>query len=478
MVQKKFEIVSIILILVLLLGVRLYKIQNPIGEWHSWRQADTAAVARHFVTDGITMMHPRYDDLSNIQSGKDNPSGWRMVEFPLYQAMAAVPARLIPQMSVEVWLRLVSILASAISCLCLILILKKLAGDLTGIFAGAYFAILPYSVFYGRAILPESLAVSFAMVSLFLLIYKKSWVFLLLAAVCAAMSLLVKPTAGFLLVPGTYVLIKNYNISIKGAIAAVIFCAITLVPFVLWRTWILQYPEGIPVYEWLLNAGNIRFKGAWFYWLFAERLGKLMLGYWGAGLLVLGAAALKMKKEGAFVSLWVLGGLAYLSIFAAGNVQHDYYQIILMPIIAALLGKGTSVLLDGRLFGRAQSVVALGLMLACILGFSFYTIRTYYWINRQDFIEAGKKADEILPKNAKVIASNNGDTTFLYYINRQGWPLGFDIDDKIKKGATHYVTISPTDADGETMALASRFTVLERNDTYAIIDLTRPKIAQ
>ena len=110
-----------------------------------------------------------------------------------------------------------------------------------------------------------------------------------------------------------------------------------------------------------------------------------------------------------------------------------------------------------------------------MLAFSWFTIRTYYWINRPEIVEAGKVADAILPKDAKVIAPYNGDTTFLYQTQRQGWPLGFDIDKKIAMGATAYVTVSPTDADLETRDLAQKYTVLVRNDKFAIIDLTRPK---
>ena len=105
--------------------------------------------------------------------------------------------------------------------------------------------------------------------------------------------------------------------------------------------------------------------------------------------------------------------------------------------------------------------------------FSWYTIRTFYWINRPEIVEAGQMANKLLPKDAKVIAPYNGDTTFLYQTGRQGWPLGFDIDKKIKMGATHYVTVSPTDADLETRDLAKIYTVLVRNDKYAIIDLTK-----
>ena len=111
-----------------------------------------------------------------------------------------------------------------------------------------------------------------------------------------------------------------------------------------------------------------------------------------------------------------------------------------------------------------------------MLAFSWYTIRTYYWINRPEIVAAGREADRLLPKDAKVIAPYGGDTTFLYQINRQGWPIGFDIDKKQAMGATHYVTVSPSDNDFETKDLASRYTVIVRNSTFAIIDLTKPKL--
>jgi hypothetical protein len=58
--------ILILVILCLAFGLRLYKINNPIADWHSWRQADTAAVARNFDKFGFDILHPRYDDISNI----------------------------------------------------------------------------------------------------------------------------------------------------------------------------------------------------------------------------------------------------------------------------------------------------------------------------------------------------------------------------------------------------------------------------
>lgn len=423
---------------VLAFGLRLYHITYPVADWHSWRQTDTAAVARNFLRFGIDPLRPRYDDLSNIQSGKDNPQGWRMVEFPLYQVVGAAAKLYFPKIPLEVWLRLVTIAASGGTVV--------LLGLMAGLLPAFIFAVLPYSIYYGRTILPDPFMVFWAIFSLWLLSKNKT----ILAGIAAALALLVKPMAAFILLPSLWYLWKKpKDLVTYGIIAAV--------PLLLWRKWILQFPEGIAVNTWLLNSNGIRFKGAWFHWLFATRLGDLILGFWGLIPFGIGLA-------GNFF-FWILGPLLYFIVFASGNVQHDYYQILIIPAVAVCVGKGL----------RRMPWYLATISFIFMLAFSWFTIRTYYWINRPEIVEAGKVADSILPKDAKVIAPYSGDTTFLYQTQRQGWPLGFDIDKKIAMGATAYVTVSPTDADGETRDLAQKYTVLVRNDKFAIIDLTKPK---
>jgi len=430
---KKSRFILLILIAVLACLLRLWHIHYPIADWHSWRQSDTAAVARNFLQFGIDPLRPRYDDLSNIQSGKDNPMGWRMVEFPLYQTMGAILGKLFPQLPLEIWLRLLTIAASIGTTIIL--------GFMTGILPAFVFAVLPFSVFYGRTTLPDQFMVFWAILSLYLIPKH-----LFFAAISGAVALLAKPTAGFLLFPVVFLLYKN-------PIRLFVYSIISVLPLAAWRMWILNFPEGIPVSQWLLNGNGIRFKGAWFHWLFAKRIGELILGYWGLVPFALGISA-----------FWGVGVLLYFIVFASGNVQHDYYQILIIPAVSVFVGRGLKKM-------RPMLAVACFLFM---IAFSWYTVRTYYWINHPEIVEAGEVADRLLPSEAKVIAPYSGDTTFLYQTKRQGWPQGFDIEDKIRMGATHYVTVSPTDANGETKDLAGRYTVLIRNEKYAIIDLTRP----
>lgn len=475
--MKRLFVPIALLCMVISVVVRLHGLKAPVADWHSWRQVDTAAVARNFIRLGIDVLHPRYDDLSNIQSGKDNPEGWRMVEMPLYQATAVVVWRIFPYMSIESVLRLVSILSVAFSVLFLGLLLRTFVDEKTAGIGMLLYATLPFSIFYGRTILPDSFAVFWALLSLVALMNASSsrtWLlWIVLAGVSGTVSVLVRPMAIFLLVPSVFLLGRLGSVKQKS-ISFLAYGLLVCLPLYFWRQWILQFPEGIAVSDWLYNKANIRFKGAWFYWLFAKRFGELILGYWGLIPFGLGMIVKHASRERVFSALWFLGGVFYLIIFAGGNVQHDYYQALLIPITVWFFAKGAGYLLTpGKDISKIGSLALLTVSIGFMWAFSWYTIRSYFWINRPEIIEAGKMADEILPKNAKIIAPYNGDTTFLYQTNRPGWPLGFDIDKKISMGATHYVTVSPTDNDLETRDLANKYTVLVRNDTYAIIDLTK-----
>jgi hypothetical protein len=467
----KYFIALLIGIGLLACVVRLYHLTYPVADWHSWRQSDTAAVARNFLRFGIDPLHPRYDDLSNIQSGKDNPQGWRMVEFPIYQVIGAAAKLSFPKIPLEVLLRLVTIAAVVGTTILLGLLVARFVDPFTGVLTSLLYAILPYSVYYGRTILPDPSMVFWAVFSLWLVSRGKSTWWTVLAAIAGALALLSKPMAVFLLLPIGWLVLRKYGWSKRLIGELMLYGVISIIPLLLWRKWILQFPEGIPVSTWLLNGNGIRFKGAWFHWLFAVRLGDLILGFWGLILFGIGLVVSPSKKEGWFFRWWILGTLLYLIIFATGNVQHDYYQILIIPVVCIYAAKGLASLLRNNLAG----IIVAFLSVIAMLGFSWFTIRTYYWINRPEIVEAGKVADSILPKDAKVIAPYNGDTTFLYQTQRQGWPLGFDIDKKIAMGATAYVTVSPTDADLETRDLSEKYTVLVRNDKFAIIDLTKLK---
>ncbi len=475
-IKKHLNLLTLVLIIILGFALRLYRIDNPVADWHSWRQADTIAVTQNYLNNGIDLLKPRFNDISRYPSGLPNPEGYRMVEFPIINALTAwsyKPINAIYHLPLHTFSRLVSVIFSLGSLVFLYLIVNHFSGPLTGLIATFFMSVLPYNLYYSHTILPEIPMVFFTLVSTHFFI--KSLTSnqpltpkpLLLSAVFLSLALLLKPYALLFSIPFFYLVFKRFNWQLVKRPGLYLYTLIAITPFLLWRLWIKQFPAGIPNYIWLLNSGEIRFKGAFFQWLFAERLGKLILGFWGLIPFGLGLAIKPKNKEGLFYYFWALGIFAYLSIFAAGNVHHDYYQIITVPIICIFAAKGIIYLLN---LGK-QNLVAYFLAVISIifsLAFSWYHIRGYYNINHHEIIAAGKRADQLLPQDAIVVAPYQKDTAFLYQTNRQGWPLGTEIIKKVEKGATHYVSVN---FDDETNFLKSICPILEQTNQYVIIDI-------
>lgn len=153
--MKKLQFVLLFLILFFAFVVRLYRFDGPVADWHAWRQADTSSVSRNFVNYGFDFLHPRFDDLSNVPSGFDNPNGYRFVEFPVYNAVQAGFFELFGIFSIEEWGRLVTIFSSLLSTVFIYLLVKKHKNETAGLLSAFFFAFLPYNIYFSRVILPD-----------------------------------------------------------------------------------------------------------------------------------------------------------------------------------------------------------------------------------------------------------------------------------------------------------------------------------
>jgi len=461
------------LILVLAFGVRLYRIDNPIADWHSFRQADTASVTREYVKNGVDILRPHYQDLSNIQSGKDNLEGYRMVEFPFINAGTAVLIRATGA-PLDLTSRLVTVGFSLGALISLYFLVKQESGQRLALLTAFIFAVLPYSVFYSRAVLPESAMLFFFLLSLGTFarwLRHKKWQFYLISLTALSLALLLKPFVGFLAPVYLLLSIKYFGKKIIFQWPLLVYGALAVVPFIAWRDWITQFPTGIPANGWLFNSNGIRLRPAWFRWIFLERITVLIGGYVGS--LLLAANLVNLKKDHWLYGAWWVGLLAYFVIIATGNVQHDYYQVLAIPLLCISFARGLLIIYD-LILKRSSPKLALFIctgLLVLMLVLAWQQVKGFFNVNHWEYVEAGQAVDKLVPLDAKVIAPAFGDTHFLYQTNRTGWPIGFEIEDKITKGATHYVT---TSNDDEARELGAKYKTLFSSDRYTIIDLTQP----
>lgn len=487
---KKTQILLLIIILLGAFSVRLYRFSGPIADWHAWRQADTSSVSRNFIKNGFDILHPRFDDISNIPSGMDNPNGYRFVEFPVYNIFQAGFYSIFKTFTLEEWGRLVTIISSIISIVFIYLLVKKYADPFSALFAAAFYAFLPFNIYYGRSILPDP---TMAMASLGGIYFfdkwldkctgknQKNWLWFLISIIFTASALLLKPYAIFFILPMIYLVFYKFGFNFYKKWQLYVYTILIFTPLVLWRLWMLDYIEGIPASDWLFNGGNIRFKGAFFFWLFADRIGRLIFGYWGIVIFCFGLISLAGKKfisKNLFLASFLISSLLYMFVIARGNVQHDYYQILIIPSLSIIFGLGSSLLLNlpKEYFHRNMGVAVLIICIAFNLSFSWYHVRDYFNINNPSIIAAGKAIDELTPKNAKIIAilhGSEGDTTFLYQTNRQGWAsFQNPLPELIKKGAEYLVFANPTEEDQN---YTKEYKLVASTEDYIIFNLQNNK---
>lgn len=474
----------LILIIVLAFFVRLYKIDSPIADWHSWRQADTAAVSRSFYKEGFNPFLPKYDDMSGISEDPRvipniNPERYRMVEFPIGNSLTYFLYVLNGGVD-EKLARLVSIMASLGSLVFVYLLTRKFFGIATALVASFLFAVLPYNIFYSRVILPDPLLVFFSMGMVYFthrwILENTKWLFL--AGVFFTIStFLTKPFGGFYLLPLLYTYYQKEKKWWPIPLRYWLFAFVSLLPFGLWRWWESRYPEGIPGSSWLFDGDKntrIRFRPSYWKWILGDRFGREILGVAGSFLFFVGLLRKPEPKQSWFLHLLTLGAFLYLIVVAKGNVQHDYYQILIVPVLVIFVAKGFVDLMRGisgflpRLFTIPLAMLFMFLTLYLTWG----EVKGLYQINNGAIVEAGKAADRILPPDAVVVAPYQGDTSFLYQINRPGWAVVAypmkDLHDMFK--VNYYIS---TSKDAKTKWVMRKYATLVDNKDFVIVDLTR-----
>lgn len=443
--RGRFQYLFLGLLLILGFAVRLYKITNPIADWHSWRQSDTSAVTRNWVKNGVNVFTPRYDDFSDVSGrGLFNPNGYRFTEFPLFNLIHySLYFPLSNFYSLELVGRLTSVLVTLISSVLLFFLVRRHSTPGVAWLATAIFLFLPYNIYFTRVVLPDPLMVTLVLAALLAQSFSRplTWIF-------GSLAILVKPTAIFFLLP----LLKDFWLFVG-----------LLIPFGLWRIWEHRFPAGIPASLWLLNGNHIRFRPAWFRWLFGERLGDMILGQWGVFPFLLG-----LFQANSYFLTWAAGSLLYFIVFATGNIQHDYYQIPIIPTVSVLVALG-AVHFSTTLAKKAVMAFCLLLM----IGLAWYDIKGDYQVNNWPIVRAGRAADKLLPKDAIVVAPYSGDTAFLYQTNRRGFPnLSLPIKDlRDRFGAEYYVSVN---YDEQTKAIMKKYTILEQTPEYVIVKLEEP----
>lgn len=245
------------------------------------------------------------------------------------------------------------------------------------------------------------------------------------------------------------------------------------IPFLLWRIYISNYPEGIPASGWLITNVNtylgsqvIFFRPAFFRWIFFERINNLILGGYLTFLFILGVIT-KPKKY--FFHILLVSALIYLLVFQGGNVQHEYYQIMIFPPLALFIGLGVNFIANN--IKNFLHPVFTYLLIFVIFGFSFffsfYKVKDYY-AYPADLVQIAKITETLTKETDKIVTDRTGDTTLLYLMNRKGAPAVYMEPGELKKLGYNYLLTQNMQYLKE---LKESYQIIFENNSFGLVKL-------
>ena len=414
--------------------LRLVQIWMPVLGVHSWRQADTAAMARHFSLAGTPVWLPQVD-----WGGAG--AGYVESEFPLYPFLVS---RLYGLMGVQEWLgRGLSVLCSALTIWLVMRLSRRWFNPEAAWWGGMAFAIAPLGVYFGRAFQAEALLLLCAAGALdsLSLWRERRWPWAL------ALSWLCFTTAGLIkVIPLLWLGLPLLMVQLTSTHPQGQAPPLRTLPGRMLRL------LGRPGF-WLYIGTSLMAIAGW-YW-HAHQLGQasgLSFGFWGSGadrsslsllldlngwinlllrvslrllalvgvpFLLIGLGASWRSGGGQIVISGLVGVLLCTIATMRSSTIHEYYQLPLLLFSSPLIGLGWQTWHQQRPRWIPQLLVGLALVV------SLSVLSVDYWAvelrQQQAWMPLALTIRRDLPLDARIVSVTSTDPTLLNLARRQGW---------------------------------------------------------
>ncbi|KGG12070.1 MULTISPECIES: ArnT family glycosyltransferase [Prochlorococcus] len=425
LIKKRLSLKNNIPLIVGLI-LRLININSPILGIHSWRQADTAAIARNFYIHSTPIWLPQIDWI-----GSSN--GYVESEFPIFPYLVSILYKLL---GVNEWIgRSLSVVFSLITIVLLIKIGTHLFGEKEGWWAGLIFAILPISVYYGRTFQAESLMLCLSALSIERLIFTFKYysnINLIISCLAFTLACLIKviPMIWLGLPIFTILLFYKprkfsgkritYHISNTRRLSiSILYFLFALTALFFWysHAYSLGQDSGLTFGFWDSDRSNVKMLFEINIWL--NMLVRVMIRIFALVLFPILLIGLKNTYKGVEGKILISGivGVFVTTIMAIKSSSvHEYYQLPLLIFCCPLIGKGITDIKNSNI---VRTCIALTTAISLIiLSIDYYLIES-----KQNDIWMPLALDirERVNKDELIVSVTNSDPTLLNLARRQGW---------------------------------------------------------
>jgi hypothetical protein len=432
-----------ILLSILLLGLalRLYHVTSPYLDHHSWRQTDTAAIARNFYRHGFNILRPEVDWAG------PGPSA---AELEL-QITPLLTSGLYVVWGVKDWVgRIVPILFSLVAIVYFYRLVRLYENAGVAAFAAFALAILPLNVFFTRVPMPESGATLFSIAALYhLSMYRHTetrsqyW----LGVVFTALAFLSKLTTLYLIAPLLFILLRQIGSERPAGRRIALFFALALAPAFAYYGY-MHASADVKLIPYSVGTDKWGSLGTWinpgFYMILFGRLRSVVYTWLGLLLVLVGLFRPVRSK---LFHVWLLAAVGYVFVVARGNLVHSYYQMPLVPAGAFFIGLVLHELYVGGLTRPLSLAGGVALFYVSVTN-----LLPMYGLYAHPAFEAAAALKNIDRSGSLVLyVPHRPDINpeMLYYADRRGWIISpreisvATIEAFRRKGAAYLVMPQP-----------------------------------
>lgn len=484
---------KIYIIILIALTVRLVDITFPVAGWHSWRQADTAAIARNFYENGQSILYPQID-------WAGGGTGFVESEFHIYPYTVSILYQIFG--ADDMWGRVLSIIASLFTILGLYVLVRKYISDKVALWTAFIYAIIPMNIYFGRAFMPESTMLCCIVYGIYFFsewVEKQDVKNYLLAFIFVSLSILIKLPSAYIGLPLLFLALNKFGGKAFINWKIILFVVIVFVPVALWYYHAHQLLVNGGASFGIWDAGTDKWGNldlivtAKFYNdVFIKSIAERHLTYAGFVMMLIGLFVKRQSKSERLFDWWLISVIIYFLIVAKGNNVHDYYQLPFALPASVFIGKAFEYVIDPenikQSFQNRKSLFVFT-SLAFIILVLLSTFRMINFMDKEDskaqIFELSKTIKEKTNNEDLIITVTNGNPVALYHMHRKGWTAFTSqldekyINEKIEEGADYIAGEKgelQNEAEFEKIGeIMSNYEVVENTDGFYIIKLTKIK---